>query len=134
MIRRPPRSTRTCTLLPDTTLFGSIVGVQHADLAYIARSQQMPVQMHKMIVIAAEILVRDDMVKGSSAFGKGDLCQLQRIVMPFGGMALVHVHNGRSEEHTSELQSLMRISYAVFCLKKKTKKKHTISNTYKSDC
>src|SRR3546814_17454212 len=54
----------------------------------------MPVQMHKMIVIAAEILVRDDMVKGSSAFGKGDLCQLQRIVMPFGGMALVHVHNG----------------------------------------
>src|SRR3546814_17697 len=65
-----------------------------ADLAYIARSQQMPVQMHKMIVIAAEILVRDDMVKGSSAFGKGDLCQLQRIVMPFGGMALVHVHNG----------------------------------------
>src|SRR3546814_8360914 len=42
-----------------------------------------------------------------------------------GGAAIVDINMGRSEEHTSELQSLMRISYAVFCVKKKTKKLHT---------
>src|SRR3546814_13968765 len=79
MIRRPPRSTRTDTLFPYTTLF---------------RSRQ-------------EV--------ASQTFGL--LRQIQA-----GDLSVGYVDTGpRSEEHTSELQSLMRISYAVFCLKKKKK-------------
>src|SRR3546814_7037850 len=48
----------------------------------------------------------------------------------FHGPCVMHHHQWRSEEHTSELQSLMRISYAVFCLKKKKKNKKTTKNTY----
>src|SRR3546814_12199017 len=81
MIRRPPRSTRTDTLFPYTTLF---------------RSEPIPSTSH-------------------------------RIVLPFQNFAFASYflfcftwpQRSRSEEHTSELQSLMRISYAVFCLKKK---------------
>src|SRR3546814_4192679 len=52
---------------------------------------------------------------------------------PFGGHELEHLrHEERSEEHTSELQSLMRKSYAVFCLKKKKYRKHVIANPHKS--
>src|SRR3546814_12280611 len=87
MIRRQPRSTRTDTLFPYTTLFRSGIGVLRA---------------------AAERNVR---VPGElSVIGFDDI-QMSRYVYP----ALTT----RSEEHTSELQSLMRISYAVFCLKKK---------------
>src|SRR3546814_8599803 len=74
MIRRPPRSTRTDTLFPYTTLFRSI-------------------EMRTMSAAGAAAPSRQDAAN--------------RMAMP-----------GRSEEHTSELQSLMRISYAVFCLKK----------------
>src|SRR3546814_7642674 len=83
MMRRPPRSTRTDTLLPDTTLFRSCLGddlqpaVEHAK--------------HAAEIVAA---LED-----------------------------------RSEEHTSELQSLMRISYAVFCLKKKTMWLNTLTKS-----
>src|SRR3546814_4097945 len=84
MIRRPPRSTRTDTLFPYTTLFRS------------PRALAAPV-----ILVAVSRLFRD--VNG------GPL---------------------RSEEHTSELQSLMRISYAVFCLKKKKKKQTYNETTY----
>src|SRR3546814_13938142 len=79
MIRRPPRSTRTDTLFPYTTLFRSL------DL--------------------------------SKLFG-----QLQAMMQPYDGPLNWNLADDlarRSEEHTSELQSLMRISYAVFCLKKK---------------
>src|SRR3546814_5771640 len=85
MIRRPPRSTRTDTLFPYTTLF---------------RSQDR----------AAEAQCRC----GGGA-GAGPEARDRR---PGDGRGR---RDGRSEEHTSELQSLMRISYAVFCLKKKTK-------------
>src|SRR3546814_5776555 len=80
MIRRPPRSTRTDTLFPYTTLFRSVrcVGRRHLPAGW--RSRTAPARRLEL----------------------------------------------RSEEHTSELQSLMRISYAVFCLKKKNK--HTHSN------
>src|SRR3546814_9568634 len=75
MIRRPPRSTRTDTLFPYTTLFRSIEACRGAAFAY------------------------------------------RRMIPPFSSLC-----STRSEEHTSELQSLMRISYAVFCLKKKKNK------------
>src|SRR3546814_3236459 len=86
MIRRPPRSTRTDTLFPYTTLFRSPIPVAHR-------------RFHKPVLYGRQ--------------GHGII----------HGIASRHdTHrNGRSEEHTSELQSLMRISYAVFCLKKKKK-------------
>src|SRR3546814_3409082 len=97
MIRRPPRSTRTDTLFPYTTLF---------------RSQRL----------RAGVRPRDGRGTGR---GEGDRRE------PGGADVREHHHRAgevrpRSEEHTSELQSLMRISYAVFCLKKKknTKQRH----------
>src|SRR3546814_2318537 len=95
MIRRPPRSTRTDTLFPYTTLFRSLQS-RLEPRAHRKRGAEFGLRFGKAIA-AAEIIER--------LFGGDD---------PVGG---------RSEEHTSELQSLMRISYAVFCLKKK-KKKH----------
>src|SRR3546814_8907277 len=87
MIRRPPRSTRTDTLFPYTTLFRSYrdsVGVRLG---------------HRWTAVAAAGLY---VPGGTAAYPSSVLMN-------------------RSEEHTSELQSLMRISYAVFCLKKKNK-------------
>src|SRR3546814_6744377 len=92
MLRRPPRSTRTDTLFPYTTLF---------------RSRVAPVIGREPCRFA-----RVDF-SGS----QGQLSQAQRVGTRLG--ANVHRARHRSEEHTSELQSLMRISYAVFCLKKK---------------
>src|SRR3546814_5493629 len=100
MIRRPPRSTRTDTLFPYTTLFRSgifnvstgegrsIKDVYDAVVAYLGVSPEQEVP-----------------------------------VVPAGEDDVPAVVLDRSEEHTSELQSLMRISYAVFCLKKKRKLK-----------
>src|SRR3546814_7961313 len=86
MIRRPPRSTRTDTLFPYTTLFRS---AGRAD----ARRWRREIRRHTE--------VKEDV--------------------------------RRSEEHTSELQSLMRISYAVFCLKKKKKHQSLIATIHKKD-
>src|SRR3546814_6425328 len=91
MIRRPPRSTRTDTLFPYTTLFRS--SLQRSVLEVVVRLEGQEI---------ATLALR-----GSAASMKR---QIQA----------VHGPAGRSEEHTSELQSLMRISYAVFCLKIKT--------------
>src|SRR3546814_8348285 len=112
MIRRPPRSTRTDTLFPYTTLCRSGRGdvvVGRADPSgredvVVARAQRV----HRIDDLSLHI--------GHDA----RLAQLDAS----------QVELGRSEEHTSELQSLMRISYAVFCLKKtkKTKLKNTTSN------
>src|SRR3546814_1328654 len=82
MIRRPPRSTRTDTLFPYTTLFRSVLNTP-----------------------------------------------LLRRSVPGNWPTLERASSRRSEEHTSELQSLMRISYAVFCLKKKTKQKKKTKRT-----
>src|SRR3546814_13553795 len=90
MIRRPPRSTRTDTLFPYTTLFRSC-----GKTCSGARDQGL---CHHQKLQNSEI--RDQPRRGTRSA----------------------VHEFRSEEHTSELQSLMRISYAVFCLKKKNKK------------
>src|SRR3546814_1011302 len=102
MIRRPPRSTRTDTLFPYTTLFRSLA------LACASHSGE-PRHVETVIAWLQRL--------GLSA---ADLeCGAQ---LPSYEPALIALL--RSEEHTSELQSLMRISYAVFCLKKK-KNKHT---------
>src|SRR3546814_3425711 len=96
MIRRPPRSTRTDTLFPYTTLF---------------RSAGRWAQRHE---VGSEATDRPA-VPAPRGGGERDAGGSLREVGEDPG------EGGRSEEHTSELQSLMRISYAVFCLKKKTK-------------
>src|SRR3546814_1654624 len=94
MIRRPPRSTRTDTPFPYTTLFRSIAG-----------QIQQGVQQHRAMAGRQHEAV---------AVGPGRVLRVE--------------FQERSEEHTSELQSLMRISYAVFCLKKK-KPTQTLQST-----
>src|SRR3546814_1887433 len=98
MIRRPPRATRTDTLFPYTTLFRS--------LAPLEKFEKTPVMQIRKI--ESKCSTAADAVK-CQAYELLSVAQ-SRIV---GVEAAV-----RSEEHTSELQSLMRISYAVFCLKK----------------
>src|SRR3546814_8260555 len=98
MIRRPPRSTRTDTLFPYTTLFRSqgACGFRGRFCFWL----QSRLEMGRPLVGLSIVWKRPESA-----------------VDPPCGEAM-----GRSEEHTSELQSLMRISYAVFCLKKKKKK------------
>src|SRR3546814_3594924 len=120
MIRRPPRSTRTDTLFPYTTLFRSGCGCGHRLRALT-------------LALAADALglhLRGALLGARVGFGLvgGELGV--RLLLVGGGVLAVHGHARadcrRSEEHTSELQSLMRISYAVFCLKQqKTKKDNT---------
>src|SRR3546814_13762746 len=98
MIRRPPRSTRTDTLFPYTTLFRSIL----ADL-----NDLLSAVIEQGTGRAARI--------GRPAAGKTGTTS------DYHDAWFVGYTPDRSEEHTSELQSLMRISYAVFCLKKKNK-------------
>src|SRR3546814_6598448 len=100
MIRRPPRSTRTDTLFPYTTLF---------------RSWTQPAAGPINIALLQGNITQDKKWDPDSREITLDRYQ-----------TLTKQHLGRSEEHTSELQSLMRISYAVFCLKKK---KNTIKKT-----
>src|SRR3546814_8576661 len=96
MRRRPPRSTRTDTLFPYTTLF---------------RSVQAGAKVMAMTVV--DLLTKPNLLADAKRY--------------FREVQTKDRH--RSEEHTSELQSLMRISYAVFCLKKKTTKNHQILKT-----
>src|SRR3546814_4193823 len=103
MIRRPPKSTRTDTLFPYTTLFrsGADAGARRRQGEGVAEGGG-----------AGHLLLRDAVPQQPRRHpcGAGD---------PGDGRRGGHRHQARSEEHTSELQSLMRISYAVFCLKKK---------------
>src|SRR3546814_4136946 len=92
MLRRPPRSTRTDTLFPYTTLFRSSAS---PDLQRIADCPQHRGRMPMPLTFALPEI--------ASAYAR------------------------RSEEHTSELQSLMRLSYAVFCLKKKKNEHHIVT-------
>src|SRR3546814_7943658 len=93
MIRRPPRSTRTDTLVPYTTLFRSF-SFRFLKLFCWCRIGSQPPLDWSVLLLGNKVHVID-----------------------------TQTHR-RSEEHTSELQSLMRISYAVFCLKKKTTQKN----------
>src|SRR3546814_3478348 len=112
MIRRPPRSTRTDTLFPYTTRFRSRY---RQGQATGPRSRQWQPKAESC---------------SPHAPLKTDPQQLLRLDRKFHRQLLQHVlrktiNDQRSEEHTSELQSLMRISYAVFCLKKKKNKQTT---------
>src|SRR3546814_8613028 len=104
MIRRPPRSTRTDTLFPYTTLFRSPGGAEGK------RGHQEDGQGH-------------------GDHGRG--VDGGKLLHPLLDLRPTSV--GRSEEHTSELQSLMRISYAVFCLKKKNQTKQTTKQKAKHE-
>src|SRR3546814_9402704 len=119
MIRRPPRSTRTDTPFPYTTLCRSVVHFTQA--AAIEQAQALTsmgvASRAERDRIAAEI--------GGFRFHAGFGKVLSRLVRHGIGVHHAGMLPKRSEEHTSELQSLMRISYAVFCLKKKTKKATT---------
>src|SRR3546814_4476942 len=114
MKRRPPRSTRTDTLFPYTTLFRSRAGTHKTKgVSEISGTTKKPYKQ-----------------KGTGRARQGSLRspQFRGGAVIFGPVVRDHGYDlPRSEEHTSELQSLMRISYAVFCLKKKKKirKKHT---------
>src|SRR3546814_6478079 len=102
MIRRPPRSTRTDTLFPYTTLFRSLLGTidecQPFTLLRFRGQRQVPHRDGVDLFVAVEVPDTGEQIAD--------------------GERPLHLQ-ARSEEHTSELQSLMRISYAVFCLKKK---------------
>src|SRR3546814_9526443 len=106
MIRRPPRSTRTDTLFPYTTLFRSLRR-SHLPL----RQRQGRGQVCQIPLEARARHPVDDVGRGGQDRGRRSRLPSPRPVRDD--------RSGRSEEHTSELQSLMRISYAVFCLKKK---------------
>src|SRR3546814_1391321 len=117
MIRRPPRSTRTDTLFPYTTLFRSFV------LMLAIAQQVLPI---KEAYIVPHPLSDEKCWEGSGGWhlvlfsenapDEIGLLNLRNRLFDDGTRSVA----SRSEEHTSELQSLMRISYAVFCLKKKT--------------
>src|SRR3546814_6725964 len=115
MIRRPPRSTRTDTLFPYTTLFRSGF-VAQACTEVIAGQCQWAV------------------LPGVQPFGHfGVILEGGDHVINVNGRFEQRFAVVRSEEHTSELQSLMRISYAVFCLKKKKKQKHIEYRLHNTD-
>src|SRR3546814_1404335 len=110
MIRLPPRSTRTDTLFPSTTLFRSTLATSAAG------------SFRRSLCRRAEARVNCFSCRK---------CRIYRVSVdlkvpcPLGCWKPIK----RSEEHTSELQSLMRISYAVFCLKKKKKKPKNTNTT-----
>src|SRR3546814_8380958 len=110
MFRRPPISTRTDTLFPYTTLFRSGACVERARLG-----ARCPARGRTRTRCRREAAARR--VSGGAADGGERRRPGVRFLRLFGPQALRP--DRRSEEHTSELQSLMRTSYAVFCLKKK---------------
>src|SRR3546814_2441807 len=115
MIRRPPRSTRTDTLFPYTTLFRSTPVSKPWDRGSRSRVTSPPTAPAQPPQRAQYNGINDAALPRSTNPHRAD-----------------H-HDDRSEEHTSELQSLMRISYAVFCLKKKNKKTKNTENINTSD-
>src|SRR3546814_5521053 len=116
-IRRPPRSTRTDTLVPYTTLFRAVAR-READQCALAHRREL----------SAEAVLRSDAARPAQprpeSVGDGSGPEMGPARDAHGRVATprrrsIASARRRSEEHTSELQSLMRISYSVFCLKKK---------------
>src|SRR3546814_4046546 len=112
IIRRPPRSSRTDTLFPDTTLFRS-----YSDYDLFGSDWNYKASLDWVI---------NDSFRLRGTYGTG--FRIPNVPELFGGVPegnLTTTDPCRSEEHTSELQSLMRISYAVFCLNKTIHKNNT---------
>src|SRR3546814_1810435 len=117
MIRRPPRSTRTDTLFPYTTHFRSLAGTTRrkgkgsvmTDTVVSSATKEVVIGFDRPFVIIGERINPTGRKLLAAEMAAGD----------------------RSEEHTSELQSLMRISYAVFCLKKKIQIRQYIQIIFK---
>src|SRR3546814_10389891 len=138
MIRRPPRSTRTDTLCPDTTLFRSVFAVGEAGRALCpvfvkARAEKSEAYARYVGFIEGYLTAANryepntfDLTPWHNANAFALIlykhCQKEenaKDALAMVAQKLVLAMKPRSEEHTSELQSLMRISYAVFCFKKK---------------
>src|SRR3546814_6505498 len=136
MIRRPPRSTRTDTLFPYTTLFRSNYQVEAQDLGSalrsVGRASNSEIFFETSIVKGKQAPALngrytpreavDALLRGTNLVAldrRGAIIIRERF--PAAQAAVTDGIGNRSEEHTSEIQSLMRISYAVFCLKKTTK-------------
>src|SRR3546814_10433467 len=111
MIRRPPRSTRTDTLFPYTTLFRSTLRN--------ARKRRGLTQAQVAVLAAVPRLKVIQVERGDASVSVGAYAQVAAALGLEFAATPARRPTLRSEEHTSELQSLMRISYAVFCLKKK---------------
>src|SRR3546814_8806813 len=131
MIMRPPRSTRPDTPFPYPTLFRSLafIGNTGHEYEYLGAAEAMkqiappPAATRFWLHIGANVAARDwhDIAGHLTPLPSVDSQRFLSI-----SPALLPLARAiRSEEHTSELQSLMRLSYAVFCLKKKTQKQHT---------
>src|SRR3546814_4204937 len=136
MIRRPPRSTRTDPLVPYTTLFRSGFVLHSGEYR-----QDSTLQVDESIALTATVDILRDIAAGEgprrkllalgyAGWGPG---QLDSEIQANGWLHVApdedlvfddSLDHKRSEEHTSELQSLMRISYAVFCLKQKKTQIH----------
>src|SRR3546814_2273369 len=129
MLRRPPRSTRTDTRCPYTTLFRSEVLDRGDDLGRVHVREQALAHLVADVDQHLAVVLRIDQPPHHLALGRrqrfeeiADLGGSEGVDQPPHGAeatAVECVGKQRSEEHTSELQSLMRISSAVFCLKKK---------------
>src|SRR3546814_1612994 len=148
MIRRPPRSTRTDTLFPYTTLFRSArcrcatspsawacrsrpsIAMQ-ASAAAVHRSRRLQQPMaDRAKRPPGEALI--DLRRRLSLLPPRDPGRTEIIARAAEAYGISIWTLYRSEEHTSELPSLMRISYAVFCLKKKKKKSHNIPTPHRT--
>src|SRR3546814_1046570 len=123
MLRRPPRSTRTDTLFPYTTLFRSDVARTLLAVSLSGHLGQAPCQDEQ------------------GEYGQDQVAAARGAQRPPGDVVAERrdrveqaeeEQSDRSEEHTSELQSLMRISYAVFCLKKKKKREYLAESRHQT--
>src|SRR3546814_10293525 len=123
MVRRPPRSTRTDTLFPYPPLFRALTGSNAGNVRFALNNVST-----SGVVSNTDLAVQVAFGKrvGTATINAFDDASLERVVRRAEELAKLAPENPefmpRSEEHTSELQSLMRISYAVFCLKKKKNK------------
>src|SRR3546814_7586850 len=113
MNRRPPRSTRTDTLFPYTTLFRSL---------FIEMCTKLRERGQTTNLALSDNLMTADLKRVHRYLAN-------TIADPLTAPEAARMAESRSEEHTSELQSLMRISYAVFCLKTKTQKQTQLQNS-----
>src|SRR3546814_3279178 len=138
MIRRPPRSTRTDTLFPYTTLVRSVREIPCVGSLGRGDGSAVDRREHRVLgrkllgdVVAPKAINIDDAARRVVLDGGAKLDRVVDLSRRIGDVRredLARAGRGetaeRSEEHTSEFQSLMRISYAVFCLRKKDRRKY----------